>query len=212
MVVGENKMLRTLLNKHGVNNDNIEAYLQSSAGTTAGTSSRATSTGPSALETLETLLESRRPRNLDPDCAFWPEPRRTSGDGNTEPEQDSSLACIATTRSSSAAQTGGMLCPPPTTSVTNTSGADQSMFPVNPALSSLSRDPVGLQAFIFDANGQPFCTSVTQHAQQQTFPPPMQCVPTTLQLTANLLRDADESSLITAAEIVDVLDDSGFCY
>src|SRR3569833_4517764 len=62
-VADENKMLRTLLNKLGVNNNNIEVYLQSSADTTADTLSGAPLTDPSAVETLETLLEPRRPRS-----------------------------------------------------------------------------------------------------------------------------------------------------
>jgi len=190
-VADENKMLRTLLNKLGVNNNNIEVYLQSSADTTADTLSGAPLTDPSAVETLETLLEPRRPRSLDPDAAFCLESRRPSGNGSTEAGQDSSRTCIAVPRAPwdapPAVQTGGVACRPGNTLVASTDRAEVTMLAANLALPSLPRDPAGLQAFVFDTAGQPLQgtsalgISTTQHA-------PMQCAPTTVQPPASLLR------------------------
>ena len=208
-MAGENKMLRTLLNKHGVDDDSIDAYLQSSSDTTAGE-------GPSAVETMETLLEPRRPICLDPDAPFYLEPRRGSGDESMAPEQDNSAACNAGLQSpwdaALAVRTGGMAPPSGAASVASSSGADATMMPTN--LELLPRDvSVGLaaaQAFIFDPASQRLqstppalgtSSASNYHAQQHPFP-----LQTAAQPSPSLLSPADDPSVLAAATILDVLE------
>ncbi|KAJ2907378.1 uncharacterized protein MKZ38_003235 [Zalerion maritima] len=81
-VADENKRLRSLLNRHGVNDDNIEAYVQTGIVAPAGDTSlpqyRSGSTG-NAVQTLEQLLTPRRPSCLEPSAPFCAPSSSTAG-------------------------------------------------------------------------------------------------------------------------------------
>ncbi|KAK3943856.1 hypothetical protein QBC46DRAFT_22445 [Diplogelasinospora grovesii] len=84
-VAEENKKLRMLLNRHGINDDSIDAFLGSGIVAPPGDSNIAsqyrTVNPGNAVQTLEQLLGPRRPTCLDPNAPFFPMPPGVGGGG-----------------------------------------------------------------------------------------------------------------------------------